>query len=54
LLARGKKKKQALMAVARKLLHAMFGMFRSDRPYDGARVYTTPAYRTSVQAAKMA
>jgi transposase len=35
LLARGKKKKQALMAVARKLLHAVFGMFRSDRPYDG-------------------
>lgn len=54
LLARGKKKKQALMAVARKLLHAVFGMFRSDRPYDGARVYSTPAYRTSVQAAKMA
>lgn len=54
LLARGKKKKQALMAVARKLLHAVFGMFRSDHPYDGARVYSTPAYRTSVQAAKMA
>ena len=54
LLARGKKKKQALMAVARKLMHAVFGMFRSDRPYDGARVYSTPAYRTSVQAAKMA
>jgi len=54
LLARGKKKKQALMAVARKLLHAVFGMFRSDRPYDGARAYSTPAYRTSVQAAKMA
>src|SRR5207248_3320256 len=54
LLARGKKKKQALMAVARKLLHAVFGMFRSDRPYEGGRVYGTPAYLTSVQAAKMA
>lgn len=45
LLARGKKKKQALTAVARKLLHAVFGMFRSDRPYDGARVYQLPAQR---------
>jgi transposase len=39
LLARGKKKRQALLAVARKLLHAIYGMFRSQRPYDGARVY---------------
>ena len=42
LLARGKRKRQALMAVARKLLHAVFGMFRSDRPYDGARIYPFP------------
>ncbi len=54
LLARGKKKKQALMAVARKLLHAVFGMFRSDRPYDGARVYNTPAYLTSAPVTEMA
>jgi len=54
LLARGKKKKQALMAVARKLLHAVFGMFRSDRPYDGARVYTSPATLATAQAAKTA
>jgi transposase len=39
LLARGKSKRQALLAVARKLLHAIYGMFRSLRPYDGARVY---------------
>ncbi len=39
LLASGKKKRQALVAVARKLLHAIYGMFHSDQPYDGARVY---------------
>ena len=43
LLTRGRKKKQALMAVARKLLHAVFGMFRSDRPYNGAHLYQLPA-----------
>jgi transposase len=47
LLARGKKKKQALMAIARKLLHAVFGMFRSGQPYDGARVYQLPAQRAA-------
>ena len=39
LLARGKKKRQALPAVARKLLHAIFGMFRSQQGYDGTRMY---------------
>ncbi len=42
LLARGKKKKQALTAVARKLLHAIYGMFRSQARYEGSRVYTLP------------
>lgn len=42
LLARGKTKKQALVAVARKLLHAIFGMFRAAQPYDGTRVYRLP------------
>jgi transposase len=42
LLARGKSKRQALLAVARKLLHAIYGMFRSQRPYDGTRVYLPP------------
>jgi transposase len=42
LLARGKKKMSALMAVARKLLHAVYGMFRSQQPYDGARVFPLP------------
>jgi transposase len=43
LLARGKTKRQALVAVARKLLHALYGMFRSLKPYDGARVYRPTA-----------
>lgn len=43
LLARGKTKLQALVAVMRKLLHAICGMFRHDRPYDGARLYTASA-----------
>lgn len=43
LLARGKSKRQALLAVARKLLHAIYGMFRSQKPYDGKRVYQPAA-----------
>ena len=35
LLARGKRKRQALTAVMRKLLHAIFGMFRHQQPYCG-------------------
>jgi transposase len=30
---------QALMAVARKLLHAIYGIFKSGRPYDGGRLF---------------
>jgi transposase len=30
---------QALMAVARKLLHAIYGIFKSGRPYDGSRLF---------------
>lgn len=33
--ARNKSKLQALMAVARKLLHAIFGIFKTNTPYDG-------------------
>lgn len=43
LLARGKKKRPALLAVARKLLHAIYGMFRSGLHYDGSRIYSLPA-----------
>jgi transposase len=39
LLARHKAKLQALMAVARKMLHAIFGMFRSQSEYDGSRLF---------------
>lgn len=36
---RGKNKSQALMAVARKLLHAIYGMFRTLKPFDGALLF---------------
>jgi transposase len=35
LLSRGKRKRQALAALMRKLLHAIFGMFRHQQPYRG-------------------
>lgn len=38
LLSRHKAKLQALVAVARKMLHAIFGMFRWHRDYDGSRL----------------
>ena len=45
LLARGKTKMQALVATMRKLLHAIYGMFKHDQPFDGPKVYasTSPA-----------
>jgi transposase len=46
LLARGKTKMQALVATMRKLLHAIFGMFKHDQLFDGQKVYAaldTPA-----------
>ena len=36
---RGKAPLQALMAVARKLLHAIFGIFKTGTPYDGAKLF---------------
>ncbi len=39
LLARGKTKLQALVATMRKLLHAIFGMFKHDQLFDGNKVY---------------
>ena len=42
LLARGKPKMQALVAVMRKLLHAIFGMFKHHQPYDGSKVFRLP------------
>ena len=37
--ARHKSKLQALMAVARKLLHAIYGIFKSCTPYDGNTLF---------------
>lgn len=39
LLVRGKTKLQALVAVMRKLLHAIFGMFKHNATYDGSKVF---------------
>jgi transposase len=39
LLARGKLKMQALLAVEPKLLHAIYGMFKHPQPYDGSKLY---------------
>lgn len=39
LVNRGKHKMQALLAVARKLLHAIYGMFRNNSTYQGHRVF---------------
>jgi hypothetical protein len=38
LVGRHKAKLQALVAVARKMLHAIFGMFRWRTHYDGSRL----------------
>jgi hypothetical protein len=38
LLQRQKTKLHALIAVARKMLHGIYGMFRSRSPYDGSRL----------------
>ncbi|MGH9358832.1 MAG: hypothetical protein ACRD1O_06625, partial [Terriglobia bacterium] len=42
LLAQGKFKMQALVAVMRKLLHAIFGMFKHHQLYDGSKVFPLP------------
>ena len=39
LLARGKEKLQALVAVMRKLLHAIFGIFKHRQSFDGSRLF---------------
>lgn len=42
LLAHGKLKMQALVAVERKLLHALYGMFKHQQAYVGTKVYRLP------------
>jgi transposase len=39
LLARHKRKLQALMAVARKMLHAIYGIFKTKTAYDGGKLF---------------
>lgn len=48
LLAAGKCKMVALVAIMRKLLHAIFGMFKHDAVFDGARLY--PAFASEAVA----
>ena len=43
LVAHGKKPLQAVCAVMRKLLHAIHGMLKHDKPFDNARFYAIPA-----------
>lgn len=43
LLAKGKKPMQALVAVMRKLLHAIHGMFQQDADFDGTKFYAERA-----------
>jgi len=43
LLAKGKTKMQALVAVMRKLLHAIHGMFQYDADFDGRKFYAARA-----------
>jgi transposase len=42
LLAKGKFKMQALVAVMRKLLHALHAMFKNHQPYDGSKLFQLP------------
>ena len=39
LVARGKTKLQALVATMRKLLHAIFGMFKHNQVFEGSKAY---------------
>jgi len=49
--ARGKLKMVALIAVMRKLLHAIFGMFKHQTAFDGSKVYALPAPEISTRRA---
>ena len=46
LLAKGKFKMQALVAVMRKLLHALHAMFKNHQPYDGSKLFRIPSIPT--------
>ena len=51
LLARGKAKMQALVAVMRKLLHAIFGMFKHRQTFDGSKLFQLPPSEISTMEA---
>jgi transposase len=42
LLARGKRPRQAIVAVMRKLLHCLWGMLRSGQDFDPSKFYSSP------------
>jgi transposase len=44
----------ALVAVMRKLLHAIFGMFKHDAAFDGAKLYPALAPATPPEMAHAA
>lgn len=48
--ARHKTKLQALMAVARKILHAIYGIFKSGTPYDGQKLFPQLRIPCAVQS----
>jgi len=54
LLARGKTKLQALVATMRKLLHAIFGMFKHHQLFDGRKTYALTSAATSHLAQEVA
>jgi hypothetical protein len=47
LIARGKKPMQAIVAVMRKLLHAIWGMLHHRQPWDGNKFYRLSPVKTS-------
>lgn len=48
---RGKPKMVALIAVMRKLLHAIYGMFKHQQAFDGSKVYALPTPDLSTKEA---
>lgn len=49
--AQAKPKMVALVAVMRKLLHAIYGMFKHQKPFDGSKVYCLPDPQISIKEA---
>jgi len=47
LLARKKFKLQAIVAIMRKLLHAIYGMFKHEQPFDGTKFFQPRAQSTN-------